>query len=135
MAQDDFITRGDSDGALNGVRDRVLRLEGQINGPPYPGLERKVDRLIDSIEAVEIERAKVQKVMHEQNQAKMEGINVRSNVIIAFAAVVTILLSILLYLHGKDAVNKGTIKLPFIGQVYTAQQTQDTKLPSGYVGK
>ena len=75
MAENDYITRGDSDGALRALRDRVVRLEGKIECPPYPGMEEKLNTLIVSSNAVERERLRVQAIQHTQNQEKLDEIN------------------------------------------------------------
>ena len=55
--------------------------------------------------------------------------NLRTGIILAFCAVATLLLGILIYLHGKDAVNSGRLKWPTLSQIYTAHNSQESKNP------
>lgn len=84
---------------------RIRRLELTVNGPPHPGLEKRVDAFITAFTAVEKERERVQGERHTENQGKL-------NLILVIATVLGVLLSALLIMHGWEDVKSGKLKLP-----------------------
>lgn len=66
--QDRPVTKSELDLSLDKLSGRIQRLEGTIDGPPYPGLEDAVKTFMTSVLAVEKERDRVQTERHQENK-------------------------------------------------------------------
>lgn len=75
-----------------------------------------------------------QETRNEIRERHEEISNRRYNMLIALATIASFLLGFLVYLRAGEAVHKGQLKLPTLGQIYMAHQTQDAQQPTGYAG-
>ena len=62
---------------------------------------------------------------NKRDQEIKDSWNLRTNIVIAVGTLASVLLAILIWLHGQDAIKKGVLTLPNIGQMYTARNSQD----------
>lgn len=74
---EDPIIRREYEADQEALWAEVIRIKQIIEGPPHPGLDRRVATFIDSYEAVEVERDRVQTQRHEENKATAERMELR----------------------------------------------------------
>lgn len=72
---------------IKGLGDRICAVEQVIDGPPHPGLEKRVDKFMTKIETLEEERV-------AQHKANTTRLNIIISILLAIAAYIAIVISI-----------------------------------------